>query len=134
MRIGKQMLSILKVLDSVEEPSTITNIIMKVKGFNPLRPRRYIQQELDSAIAGKSLTSWMGGYEKVRGKVNILYASFSKSIRLLHKHKLISTPDRWVKLLRSESDRMEDLAYRNKANRCKFIITKKGKEILASKP
>ncbi len=120
--------------------STQTYIIMGVENLKPFRthivnPRvengvrkyetvekdwpPYIQQELESSLANKSISYFMGGYEGVRKQANKLYASYSRSLNTLLKHRLIksnyvSIPER--KPVRS--------------NRAHYRITRRGQGFL----
>jgi hypothetical protein len=112
------MRSILKVLAETKEPMKLTQIILKVKNLKPYRthlvqdPKTleiieiekpwppFIQLELASAIAGKSLTWYMGPpgsqEEKAQREAAKLYVSFGRSMNKLVEHGLVSAWVDWI--------------------------------------
>lgn len=142
MRISKQMRQILEVLNDSEKPMKLTQIILKVKKLKPYRTHLvqdpetkeiieiekpwapFIQLELVSALAGKSITWWMGGEKanKAHAEAAKLYVSFNRSIMRLVDHQLVSA---WVDMIhypkKGDSPRQRQYTY---------FITEKGKSTL----
>lgn len=108
MRVSRQMRDILKVLSGSDNPLKLTQIILKVKKLKPIRKRiesrdgkpievpPFIQLELVSALAGESV-SWFMGRNLFTGKdlrpyheeADKLYVSFGRSIKNLWKNGLV---------------------------------------------
>lgn len=79
----------------------------------------YIQQELESSLANKSISYHMGGYEGARRQANRLYASYSRSLSNLLKHGLIKS--NYVSVPERKPVR---------ANRAYYWTTRKGRAFL----
>jgi predicted transcriptional regulator len=100
MRIGKQMRSILKVFNKTAEPLTQTEVILKlIKKTKDAQNPRNSRQGLVLAssltggyLSGESAASWT----KIKGKyhpiayADLLYASYSRSFKLLKRNGLIA--------------------------------------------
>lgn len=133
MRISRQIRQILQVLDKSNGPMKMTQIILEVKNLKPYRTHLlqdpetkeilkvekpwppFIQLELASAIAGTSVSWWMGGdANKAHAEASKLYASFGRSIRRLLQESLIS-----------------DHSARDRKRQHAFFLTDKGRELLS---
>jgi hypothetical protein len=129
------MIGVLRVLNEGSKPMKLTQIILKVKGLKPIRKKLkthdgrvvevppFIQLELASALAGRSVSWWMAdGLERPHREASKLYASFARTVRTLVRNGLV---DKNVEMVRSRrafhAPRQRQHSYR---------ITQKGREIL----
>ena len=140
MRAILEFLDKASASDVISGKITQTYIIMGVEDLKPFRThiinarwengeRKYetvekdwppdIQQELESSLANKSISYFMGGYEGIRKQANKLYASYSRSLNNLLKHRLIKS--NYVSVLGRKPVR---------SNRAYYWITRRGRGFL----
>ena len=141
MRLSEQMAYVLKVLATSENPLKMTEIIMKVKGLKPVRKKfethdgkiieipPFIQLELVSALAGESVSWWMGrniytgrDLEPFHAEARKLYVSFGRTIKKLVQNGLVDAKVDWIRTRWGFND------YRKR--QYAYYITDKGREVL----